>query len=450
MTSLSARLLVLTIFFVMLSEVLIFAPSIARFRVTWMQERLDSAHLATLALEATPDNMVDAMLQKRLLAHSGALMIEVMRPKGSTLMLGTDMPVKADVFYDLRQPGFFGLIGDAFAALARRDDRVVRVRGFSSRDGGPVVEVLVREAPLREAMWYYAGRILALSLFISIVTAGLVYGSLHWLLIRPMRRLTASMTGFRQAPDDPSRIISPSSRSDEIGIAERALAAMQRDLRNFLAQRARLAAVGAAVTGIQHDLRGILSSAILVSERLENSDDPDVRRHAPTLVGALDRAVDLCTRTMGFVRDGTPDVAPTLLDLHRVAAEAGAIVTANGEKGRWENEVPPGLMALADRTQLLRVLENLGRNGLEAGAAKVRLAAWSSDGSIHMTIADDGPGLPAKARENLFLPFSGSSKPGGSGLGLAIARDLVMAMGGTLALDSTGPQGTVFRLDLRG
>ena len=54
MRSLSARLLVLTVSFVILAEVLIFGPSVARYRVAWFEEKLGAAHLAVLALDATP------------------------------------------------------------------------------------------------------------------------------------------------------------------------------------------------------------------------------------------------------------------------------------------------------------------------------------------------------------------------------------------------------------
>ncbi|MEE8563806.1 MAG: sensor histidine kinase, partial [Alphaproteobacteria bacterium] len=67
--SLSARLLVLTVFFVMLAEIFIFAPSIARFRLTWFQERIAAAHLATLSLKATPQGLVSKALERELLRH---------------------------------------------------------------------------------------------------------------------------------------------------------------------------------------------------------------------------------------------------------------------------------------------------------------------------------------------------------------------------------------------
>jgi signal transduction histidine kinase len=92
------------------------------------------------------------------------------------------------------------------------------------------------------------------------------------------------------------------------------------------------------------------------------------------------------------------------------------------------------------------VFLNLARNAVEAGAHRLRFAAARDDATIAIEVADDGHGLPPKARENLFRPFFGSARPGGSGLGLAIARELVRAHGGELSLASATGAGTVFRL----
>src|SRR5579864_3774288 len=98
---LSARLLVLTVIFVMVSEVLIFVPSVARFRLNYLQQHLADAHLAILALEATPDNMVSKELARELLAHVGAYGIVLHKPN-VTLMLDDGGAPHLDAAYDLR------------------------------------------------------------------------------------------------------------------------------------------------------------------------------------------------------------------------------------------------------------------------------------------------------------------------------------------------------------
>jgi signal transduction histidine kinase len=333
-------------------------------------------------------------------------------------------------------------------ALSRTNDRLLRVLGPAPSGGGATVEVLLDEAPLRREMWDFGTRVLELSIVLSLVTATLVYLSLQWLLVRPMRRITASMMAFREDPEDAARMVAASRRNDEIGVAERELAAMQLTVRRALTQRARLAALGTAVTKINHDLRNILATARLVTEGLTTSAAPEVRRTLPRLVDAIDRAVALCTRTLDFSREGSAPLAPTRFRLAALVEEVGIALALGDEDFTIDCAVPSGLEIEADRDQLYRVLSNLARNAIEAGAHRLRVSAVQDGKTAVVHIADDGPGLPPKARDNLFRPFFGSARPGGTGLGLAIARELVRAHGGDLTLVSTTAAGTVFRLSL--
>jgi signal transduction histidine kinase len=448
MRSLSARLLVLTIFFVMLSEVLIFVPSVARFRMTYFENHLAAGHLATMALAASPNGKIDEPLTKLLLADVGAHGVIMHRPNGMVFMLDSPVAPKVDVTFDLTKGNIPIWIQRSLETLSRSDNRVMRVLGPVPTEPGATVEVLLDEAPLRREMWAFGVRILELSIIISLTTAALVYLSLQWLLVRPMRRVTASMTLFREDPEDASRRIVPSGRRDAIGSAENELAMLQETVRQALGQRARLAALGTAVTKINHDLRAILATARLVSDGLADSPAPEVRRVAPRLFDAIDRAVALCTRTLDFSREGAPPFAPTRFPLLPLIEELDPALALGSEHLAVEPEVPPGLIVRADRDQLYRVLLNLAQNAVEAGAQHLRFTAAIEDGTIAIDVADDGHGLPPRARENLFRPFFGSARPGGSGLGLAIARELMRAQGGDLALVESTGSGTVFRLTL--
>ena len=447
--SLSARLLLLTIAFVMLAEVLIYAPSIGRFRLVYLEERLAAAHLAILALEATPDQMIGEDLKRELLDHVGAYSVGLTRPGAGKLMLMVTTPGPVDASYDLREASFFGLIGDAFMTLMDDGGRILRVVGVSPKDRKTLVEVVLEEAPLRRQMLGYSERILALSLVISLFTAALVYLSLHLLMVRPMRRITESMARFRDDPEDASRIIKPSARSDEVGVAQRELAEMQEGLRGALRQRARLAALGAGITKISHDLRNILATARLVSDRLVESEDPEVRRTAPTLLSAIDRAVNLCAQTLNFTSEGAPAVDLSRFDLGELVREVGASLPEqrNGQ-ARWHSLIEENFEVSADREQLHRVLSNLGQNAVQAGATKVEVAARRDDDRFVIDVTDNGPGLSPRARAHLFKPFAGSSHPGGTGLGLAIARELMRAHGGDVQLERSTSEGTSFRLIL--
>src|SRR5438045_5102372 len=101
--SLSARLLVLTIFFVMLCEVLIFVPSVARYRMAWLDNHIAAGHIAILAMEASPTGQVDPALKNELLRHVGAHAVILHRPDGVVQMLDSPTPPKPDVTFDLNK-----------------------------------------------------------------------------------------------------------------------------------------------------------------------------------------------------------------------------------------------------------------------------------------------------------------------------------------------------------
>jgi signal transduction histidine kinase len=446
--SLSARLLVLTVFFVMLGEVLIFVPSVARYRMTYFEDHIAAAHIATLALIASPTGKLDQALTDELLAEVGAHEIILRRPGGMVQMLDGPSPPTADMTFMLGGGNVPIWIQRSFETLFSSGNRVMRVIGMSPFEPETKVEILLDEAPLRAEMWQFGGRIFQLSIILSLMAAALVYLSLQWLLVRPMRRITASMSSFSEDPEDASRVIVPRGGRDEIGQAETELAAMQETVRQALGQRARLAALGTAVTKINHDLRNILATARLVTDGLAASASAEVRRVAPRLIDAIDRAIALCSRTLDFSREGAAPFTPTRFPLRPLIAEIGPSLAVPDEALAIELDVPAELAVKADRDQIYRVFLNLARNSVEAGARRLRITAARDGGTVLIDIADDGPGLPPRARDNLFRPFAGSARPGGSGLGLAIARELMRVHGGDLVLVASTGAGTTFRLTM--
>ncbi len=401
-------------------------------------------------LEAMPDHTFHKGLERELLFRSGTYGIILKRSKRPMLVVGDAIPPAVDATYDLREGTFLLWMRDAFETLAQGENRVLRVIGVYPGDPSSVVEVVIDEAPMREAMFGYSGRILNLSIVISLITAGLVYLSLQWLMVRPMGRITRSMVAFHENPEGVSRMVPPLDRSDEIGIAGRELAVMQDELRSALRQKTRLATLGAAVAKINHDLRNSLSTAVLASDRLANVDDPEVKRVMPRLYDAMDRAINLCSHTLDYVSDEFPKLRPVLFHIHELVAEVGSELGSPGFSGQdftWRNNVDFELDLEADREQLYRVLINLGRNSRQAGAETVSVSARRDDVRIVIDVSDDGPGLSDRAKECLFQPFSGSAPGGGSGLGLIIAQDIMRAHGGRIILSETGPNGTVFSLE---
>lgn len=442
---LSGRLLLLTIAFVMLTEVLLFAPSIARYRLVYLEQKLAAAHLAGLSLEATPDRMVTAQLTSTLLRHVGAYAAGLYgEGKLTHNLMVAEMPA-VDREIDLRDDTAIELVRDAFDTLIQRRNRILRVIGESPKDASVLAVVVLDEQPLQEEMFGYSKRILGLSIVIALATASALYFSLQFLLVRPMRRLTQRMVGFH--PEAPATDVPTKPRTDELGLAEMQLTAMQDELRYSFRQQARLAALGSGVSKLGHDLRNILSSVQVLSDRLADSTDPEVRRTTPRLVRAVDRAVSLTQATLDFATE-RPAVKPVRFPLADLIQEIAQDQVVIGEDGfRLASTLQPSFAVDADRNQLYRVLGNLIRNARLAGARLSEIGAALGPAGISITVKDDGPGIPNAVRPRLFQPFN-TGRPGGTGLGLAIARDLVEAHGGQLRLVESGPEGTIFRIDL--
>jgi signal transduction histidine kinase len=452
--SLSGRLLLVTIFFVMLAEVFIFVPSVARFRLDYLTERLERAQLASLALLATPNDMVDPELEAELLSNAEVFNIALKRDEIRELVLTSQLPGPVAESYDLRDAMIYDLIVDALVCMAAGENRIIRVVGYPSKQAGMVIEVTLDEAMLKTAMREFGIRVFLLSLFISAMTAVMVFFAVRRFVVRPILRVIDSMIAFRENPEDASRVIRPMSRVGELATAEKELAAMQSDIRAALTQQSRLAALGLAVAKISHDLRNSLASAQLLADRLERSSDPLVARTGPKLISSLDRAITLCRRTLdyGKAEEAPPERRRILL--HGLVEDVGAMV-APEETGpvAFHNEVEDGMQVDADPDQVFRILANLARNAAQAiessgKGGEVRIAAMTCQTGVAIEVKDDGPGLPPKARENLFQAFKGGASRQGVGLGLVIAQELARGHGGTLELASSTEQGVTFRLIL--
>ncbi|MCF8469490.1 MAG: HAMP domain-containing histidine kinase, partial [Parvibaculum sp.] len=411
---------------------------------------------------ARPDNMVSPALREELLRNAQVYAVALRRDDARRLVLSEDLPPMVDARFDLRDAMAMTLIMDAFETALAGDGRIILATGKPRFGAGEQIEIVLNETPLRHAMFQYAKNILLLSLVISIITASLVFIVLHFMFVRPMRRLTGNMVSFSANPEDARRVILPSARADEIGVAERELSAMQKEIRATLNQKARLASLGAAVSKINHDLRNILASAQLISDRIGAIDDPAVQHLAPRLFASIDRAIDLCTRSLRFGR--AEETAPRRLPvpLADFADEVALAAWPDHELVRWVNEVPQDLVVDADPDQLFRILLNLTRNAAQAlsetlnetiadGEAKaaggeIRISAHRAGDHVHIDLSDNGPGLPVKAREHLFEAFSGSARAEGTGLGLAIAAELARMHGGHVELVKSDAAGTTFRI----
>lgn len=451
---LSGRLILLSTLFVLLAEVLIYVPSVANYRNTWLSDRLAQARAAAMVFERMPADSIPRDLVEELLRGMDAAMIALRIEQSRRLLAMVDMPPPVGLEIDLRERRPWVDVMASFNILIFGSDRSIRLVG-PAPGGGDFVEIVINERRLRAAMLTYSWSILQLSLFISATVAALLYLVLNVQIVRPVKAIADNLMRFRDRPEDARSLLMPGRRTDEIGTLETSIADMQLAVRQQLRQREHLANLGLAVAKINHDLRNMLASVQLMADRLAAISDPNVQRFVPKLMDTLDRAIRLCQATLvyGKAQEQVPKIGPValLLLVHDVGEQ---LALGEETKPRLATMIAPDIRVLADPDHLHRVLTNLLRNARSATLDNAGLAeptvlveAERAGEIVKIDIRDNGPGIPARVRERLFLAFSGSGQSGSTGLGLTIAMELVQGMGGRISLEPSD-RGAHFRIEI--
>ncbi|MBI1254394.1 MAG: sensor histidine kinase [Hyphomonas sp.] len=448
---LSARLFAITLGAILFTEFLIFIPAASNLRTQWLEERVAAARIAALALDAAPMREVSDELSESLLIKAEVFAVAEIEDEMHIQLLAPQAPIEGTMrLVDLRGSTPAGRVLATLSEYLAPEGEMLVVFAEGSAEGR-VIEIVVPQSSLKASLVAFAWRIAGISLIIALVAAVLIYAVLDMLVVRPMKRVTVSVEQFSRDPGSWTRRLSPTNRRDEIGRAQNALSGMEEAVADAFRQRSHLAELGGAVAKINHDLRNSLASAQLVSDVLAKSDDPRVKRAAPRLERALERAIELATATLDYGKSAPrpPRLQPVSLRTVFLEAADEALNTGGAE---FEANVPADLIIESDAEYLHRIAANLIRNAAEALAQ-----ASTANPQIRVSLTsraiefrDNGPGLPEKARANLFRPFAGSSRANGSGLGLVIAHELAEALGGELALAETGDAGTAFCLTLPG
>jgi len=440
---LSGKLLLLTLLFVAVAQVLIYVPSISNFRLNWMNDRLAAARTAALVLYAAPKGMVPDDLARDILNNIGANAVAMKTGNTRRLLAVNELPEEIHRHYDMRDVTFIEAVEGAYHGLTDPASTMMLIVGHAPRNG-EFLEIVMPNGALQKAMFRFSRNVLIVSLTISASSLALVYLALHFMFVRPMRRITRNIMSFRADPENPSRTIKVSQRNDEIGVTERELASMQRNLTSMLNERSRLAALGLAVSKINHDLRNMLAAAQLMSDQLSTVRDARVQRFTPKLMRTLERAIDFCQSTLSYGRaqEAPPDRRMIVLE-HLVDEVRENLGFGPDSNLGWIVSIEKGLQIDADHDQIFRVLLNLARNAAQALEARapnnpqrdqIRVTGRREGGVVVIEVADTGPGFSPRARKHLFEAFSGSTRPGGTGLGLAIAAELIRAHGGEIRL----------------
>lgn len=443
--SLSFRLLAFTLVAVLFVEVVIFLPSVARFRQDWMRDALSKSHLAILPITSQD---VDPFLSSQLQHHAGVLHIASGGPEAPTMLtsrLGRVEPV--DAVYDVDETNWWTLIRESLETM-NQQERVIRLIGRSPMDPNVLLDVIIREFPLRRAMLDYGLRILGLSLLISALISVAIFVVLKWLYVAPITRLTRAIRRFRATDDGEVTVTNQKSRRDEIGFIEQAIRhSQQRSLKTYRQQQ-RFAVIGEAVSGLHHDLRNMLAGTMLVSERLEMNPDPDVRNAAGRLLDNLDRATRLCQSTLIYAT-ADQNLKQTTFDAETFFQDL-VDLTLVDEHSTIDIQLPERMQINGDRDQLFRIFLNLIKNAQRAlpdKDGKITIEGLQEDDVYRFTVTDNGSGIDEGIAESLFQPYSTGSA-GGTGLGLSVSRDIARAHGGDLVLDRTDSSGTSFVLTL--
>jgi len=455
---LSVKLIAMIMAMIMIVEVVIYLPSVANFRIRWLDDRVQVAGVAARVIETVPDAMdlTPDMINNLLKSAQAEALVVRMNDK-SQLIERLDMPMPmAVVDADTRLRDPLDLIVGALDVIINGSNRTMRIIGTPADSQDVVVEVLMGEGRLRNEILVYSSNIFWLSLLVAIVTAAAIFFFLNRLLVRPIGRMTQNMIAFRKTPEDANRIIVPSNRQDEVGVAERELSMMEQDIFSMLRQKQHLADLGLAVAKINHDLRNTLSAAQMLSDQVATLEDPQVQRLAPRLVTTLDRAINFAQSVLDYGRQKTVPPKFIHVDLRALLDESAIDAGVRSHPSiEFDNTVPDDLVINVDPDQMSRVFINIMKNAREAlevhrsdsEQKRVFVALTKQPSSNQIYIGDNGPGLPPRAKENLFVAFDGSGKAGGTGLGLVIAKEITESHGGRLFhLDSE--TGTTFVVEL--
>ena len=459
---LSGKLLLMTIGFVMLAELVLFLPSAALFRQTYITERAERAGHLALALDGVPDYEGSALLSKKFMEDTEIIMVSVKREGQSKLLIGMP-PSGPDATFeaiDLRTEKGLPLFRYAVRDFFSNGSGYYRVISDSIVKEQGLTEIMLPKASVKAALRDFFQRIFWLSLAIAVITGTLIYLALSAMIVRPIQKLAYNIAEFREDPSQRRGNLQPSRRRDEIGQLEREFYDMKQGVRASFRQRERLASLGMAVAKINHDLRNVLTSAQLVSDRIAMDKDERIAGMGERLVRAVDRGVRLCTDVLNYSK--ATDEQLEMEDV-RIALLAGEIAgDVLGQFGRgptainFINNIPSECSVKIDADHTYRIIHNLFRNAgqaLQAMSAadafrQITVSSEEEAGQIKIKITDSGPGLPKRAKENLFQAFTSGSSHGSTGLGLTISKDLAIDQGGDLELGYTGESGTQFVLTL--
>ncbi len=296
----------------------------------------------------------------------------------------------------------------------------------------------------------------------TILVVGLTAILLATLLLRfvsrtithPLDNLVAGVRAL--AAGDYTYTITPRGSSEAVELAE-AFSKMRGELLAFQQKQIeteRVAAVGRAANSISHDLRHHLAAVVANAEFLYEAEK--LRLNRDDIYREIQTAADQMTELLDSLRDLAREqrnITPVSASMDQCVRRAVEAVHARPElRARNISIHANGDMAgIFDPKKLERAFLNLALNACEAvdsHGGRIAFDITSIPKRFEIRVTDNGPGIPAAIRNNLFDPFVSAGKPNGTGLGLAIVSKIVHDHGGTVEVESTSAAGTVFLVKL--
>ncbi|MCH9780654.1 MAG: HAMP domain-containing histidine kinase [Alphaproteobacteria bacterium] len=239
---------------------------------------------------------------------------------------------------------------------------------------------------------------------------------------------------------------------DQTAVSElhRELIDLQKGLQLSLLENKRLANLGESLNKVNHDIRNMMSSTILHAEVLQakGTDDPKYDERIRVIMRSMRQSIAMCDQILEYVRtDGKARGKDEELSLHDVLDDVTAELSADAfGKATLVNQLDPKTVVVGRKQDFYRIFVNILRNAIQAGATNVTVDQTIINEDLAIDMTDNGPGLPPKAIEKLFVPFQGGVRGGGSGLGLPIAYEMASNLGANLRLVTTNASGTTFRV----
>ncbi|PKO53774.1 MAG: two-component sensor histidine kinase [Betaproteobacteria bacterium HGW-Betaproteobacteria-2] len=282
-----------------------------------------------------------------------------------------------------------------------------------------------------------------LASFIAIPVARTISG--------PLLKLTDFANRFIRSP---SNLRPPAGGPAEIDAMSQAFAQMIEDLersKEHLTRAAKLAVVGEMAAAMSHEVRtplGILRSSAQVLLR-EPELSKEGREVCGFIISETERLNKLVSTLIDTARPRQPEFAPT--DITDLTRQAVGMLRAQADKKTIELDCNAEGVAMAecDREQIMQVLLNLLLNSIQIlpEGGKIQVSVQQLEHAVEVRVADNGPGIPADQRDQVFDPFY-TKRRGGLGLGLAVVRQIVAAHHGEINVGVSAMQGAEFRLRL--